>query len=86
MNVTFWGMNPLSLPEKEEENLRKYIKKVHKFYLSEVAGEGETDCLPQKFLSSQQFRHFMRCTKHVNKICLSCLFPEIQLFVYILAC
>ena len=29
MNVTFWGMNPLSLPEKEEKNLRKYIKKVH---------------------------------------------------------
>ena len=45
-------MNPLSLPEKEEENLRKYIKKVHKFHLSEVAGEGETDCLPQNFLSS----------------------------------
>ena len=43
MNVTFWGMNPLSLPEKEEENLRKYIKKVHKFYLTEVVGEVETD-------------------------------------------
>ena len=32
---------------------------------------------------SQQFRHLMRCAKHVNKICLSCLVPEIQLFVYI---
>ena len=51
--------------------------------LTEVAGEGGTDCSPQKCLSSQQFRHLMRCTNHVNKICLPCLVPEIQLFVYI---
>ena len=52
-------------------------------YLTEVAGEGGTDSPPQNFLLSQQFRHLMRCTKHVNKICLSCLVPKIQLFVYI---
>ena len=34
---------------------------------TEVAGEGGTNWAPEKFLSSQQFRHFMRCTKHVNK-------------------
>ena len=28
-------------------------------YLTEVAGEGGTDCPPQKFLSSQKFRHLM---------------------------
>ena len=27
--------------------------------LTEVAGEGGTDCPPQKFLSSQKFRHLM---------------------------
>ena len=51
--------------------------------LTEVAGEVGTDWAPQNFLSSQQFRHLMRCTKHVNKICLPCLVPEIQLFEYI---
>ena len=35
--------------------------------LTEVAGEGGTNWAPQKFLSSQQFRHLIRCTKHVNK-------------------
>ena len=29
------------------------------FLLTEVAGEGGTDCPPQKFLSSQKFRHLM---------------------------
>ena len=28
-------------------------------HLTEVAGEGGTDCAPQKFLSSQKFRHLM---------------------------
>ena len=48
-----------------------FFLQVHKFYnrLTEVAGEGGTNCPPQKFLLSQQFRHLMRCTKHVNKIC-----------------
>ena len=27
--------------------------------LTEVAGEGGTDCPPQKFLSSQKFRHLL---------------------------
>ena len=27
--------------------------------LTEVAGEGGTNCPPQKFLSSQKFRHLM---------------------------
>ena len=49
-------------------------------HLTEVAGEGGIDWAPQKILSSQQFRHLMRCTKHVNKICLPCLVPEISLF------
>ena len=53
------------------------------FCLTEVAGEGGPDLAPQNFLSSQQFRHLMRSTKHGNKICLPCLVPEIQLFVYI---
>ena len=30
--------------------------------LTEVAGEGGTDCPPQKFLSSQKFRHLMSTT------------------------
>ena len=32
--------------------------------LTEVAGEGGIDWAPQKFLSSQQFRHLMRCSRH----------------------
>ena len=28
-------------------------------HLTEVAGEGGTDCAPQKFLLSQKFRHLM---------------------------
>ena len=44
---------------------KEVIKKPIPFYLpyilalTEVAGEGGTDCLPQKFLSSQKFRHLM---------------------------
>ena len=45
--------------------------------LTEVAGEGGPDLEPQNFLLSQQFRHFMRCRKYVNKICLPYLVPEI---------
>ena len=45
--------------------------------LTEVAGEGGPDLAPQKFLLSQKFMHLMRCIKHVNKICLPCLVPEI---------
>ena len=45
--------------------------------LTEVAGEGGTDCPPQNFLLSEQFRQLMRCKKYVNKICLPCLVPEI---------
>ena len=52
-------------------------------HLTEVAGEGGIDWASQKILSSQQFRHLMRCKKHVNKICLPNLVPEIHLFVYI---
>ena len=51
--------------------------------LTEVAGEGGADCAPQKFLLSQQFRYLMRCKKYLEKISLSCLVSEIQLFVYI---
>ena len=40
-------------------------------YLTEVAGEGGTDCPPQKFLLSQQFRYLMRCKKYLKKIFLS---------------
>ena len=59
-------------------------KKLHfEMYLTEVAGEGGTDCPPQKFLLSQQFRYLMRCKKYLKKIFLSCLVSEIQLFVYI---
>ena len=67
------------------EDFREDINRVPScnIFLTEVAGEGGTDWAPQKFLSSQQFRHLMRSTKHVNKICLPCLVPEIQLFVYI---
>ena len=32
--------------------------------LTEVAGEGGIDWAPQIFLSSQQFRHLMRCSRH----------------------
>ena len=53
------------------------------YKLTEVAGEGGLDLAPQNFLLSQQFRHLMRCKKYVNKICLPCLVPEIQLFVNI---
>ena len=35
-------------------------------FLTEVAGEGGTDCPPQKFLSSQKFRHLMRCKKYLE--------------------
>ena len=52
-------------------------------FLTEVAGEGGTDCPPQKFLLSQQFRYFMRCKKYLKKNFLSRLVSEIQLFVYI---
>ena len=38
---------------------------------------------PQKFLLSQKFRQLMRCKKYLEKIFLSCLVSEIQLFVYI---
>ena len=31
-------------------------------HLTEVAGEGGIDWAPQKFLTSQQFRHLMRCS------------------------
>ena len=51
--------------------------------LTEVAGEGGTDCPPQKFLSSQKFRHLMGWRNMQKKILLSCLVSEIQLFVYI---
>ena len=51
--------------------------------LTEVAGEGGTDCPPQKFLSSQKFRHLMGWRNMQKKIFLSCLVSEIQLFVYI---
>ena len=33
--------------------------KSRQYSLTEVAGEGGTDCPPQKFLSSQKFRHLM---------------------------
>ena len=36
--------------------------------LTEVAGEGGTNCPPQKFLLSQQFRYLMRCKKYLKKI------------------
>ena len=51
--------------------------------LTEVAGEGGPDLAPQKFLLSQMFRHLTRCKKYLEKILLSCLVSEIQLFVYI---
>ena len=51
--------------------------------LTEVAGEGGTDCPPQKFLSYQKFRHLMGWRNMQKKIFLSCLVSEIQLFVYI---
>ena len=38
---------------------------------------------PQKILLSQKFRYLMRCKKYLEKIFLSCLVSEIQLFVYI---
>ena len=41
------------------------------------------DLAPQKFILSQQFRYLMRCKKYLEKIFLSCLVSEIQLFVYI---
>ena len=34
-------------------------------HLTEVAGEGGIDWAPQKILSSQQFRHLMRCKKYL---------------------
>ena len=34
--------------------------------LTEVAGEGGTDCSPQKCLSSQQFRQIKYCNKIFN--------------------
>ena len=34
-------------------------------WLTEVAGEGGTNCPPQKFLLSQQFRYLMRCKKYL---------------------
>ena len=37
------------------ENLAQFKRII----LTEVAGEGGTDCPPQKFLSSQKFRHLM---------------------------
>ena len=40
------------------EMIRNSIPKTI-FVLTEVAGEGGTDCPPQKFLSSQKFRHLM---------------------------
>ena len=36
--------------------------------LTEVAGEGGTDCPPQKFLSSQKFRHLMGWRNMQKKI------------------
>ena len=51
--------------------------------LTEVAGEGGTDCPPQKFLSSQKIRHLLGWRNIRKKIFLSCLVSEIQLFVYI---
>ena len=41
------------------------------------------DLAPQKFLLSQQFRYLMNWKKYIEKIFLSCLVSEIQLFVYI---
>ena len=49
--------------------------------LTEVAGEGGPHLAPQKFLLSQKFRHLMRCKKYLEKIFLSCLVSDIQLFV-----
>ena len=43
----------------------------------------EPDLAPQKMKLSQKFRHLMRCKKYLEKIFLSCLVSEIQLFVYI---
>ena len=54
-----------------------------RFFLTEVAGEGGTNWAPQKFLSSQKFRHLMGWRNMQKKIFFSCLVSEIQLFVYI---
>ena len=65
------------------EILFDYLCKEFDLYLTEVAGEGAPDLAPQKFLLPQQFRYLMRCKKYLEKIFLSCLISEIQLFVYI---
>ena len=38
---------------------KKYLEKFFLSCLTEVVGEGGTDCPPQKILSSQKFRHLM---------------------------
>ena len=53
------------------------------YQLTEVAGEGGPDLAPQKFLSSQKFRHLMGWRNMRKKKFLPCLVSEIQLFVYI---
>ena len=47
----------LILSFKREHELHGVSRQ--RFVLTEVAGEGGTDCPPQKFLSSQKFRHLM---------------------------
>ena len=51
--------------------------------LTDDAWVSGPDLAPQKILLSQKFRHLMRCKKYFEKIFLSCLVSEIQLFVYI---
>ena len=76
------SMHTFSLLLYWYQNLSTYILYIF-IWLTEVAGEGGPDLAPQKFLLSQKFRHLMRCKKYLEKIFLSCLVSEIQLFVYI---
>ena len=55
------------LQQKNSNNTDQAIGVMHTNALTEVAGEGGTDWTPQNFLSSQQFRHLIRCTKHFSK-------------------
>ena len=47
--------------QKNSNNTDQAIGVMHTNALTEVAGEGGTDWTPQNFLSSQQFRHLIRC-------------------------
>ena len=64
------------------ENEKYRVVSPHKILTADAWVSG-LDLAPQKMKLSHKFRHLMRCKKYLEKIFLSCLVSEIQLFVYI---